>query len=72
MMRAYQVYQGYLDWHQMTLLTNMVITNYRSQGLINLPVAQNNMINFWPEGLFSNSVCLLLQHLVTKWVSTLT
>ena len=35
--RAYQVYSGPLDQHQMTLLANLVITNYKNRGMINLP-----------------------------------
>ena len=69
--RAYQVYSRLLNRHQMTLITNLVITNYRSQGMINLLALWNNMINPWPKCLFSHSVCALLHHPVTKWLMTL-
>ena len=55
----------------MTLIANLAITNYRCQGLINLPAIRNDIINFQPSGLHGNSVNLVLQHLVDTWVSAL-
>ena len=69
--RAYQVYSGLLDWHQMTLIANLAITNYRSKGVINLPALQNDMICPQPEGIFSHSIHALFHHLIVEWLATL-
>ncbi|ETW75036.1 hypothetical protein HETIRDRAFT_423610 [Heterobasidion irregulare TC 32-1] len=71
MTRAYQVHQGLMDRHQMTLLSNLAITNYRNKGLINLPSLRSDMISYRPTGYSSLAMSLLLRHSPTEWVDTL-
>ena len=72
-MQAYQVFSRPLDWHQITLLLNLAITNYRCRGLINLPIICNDIINFRPRSLYGNGngTNLLLQHSVNEWTTIL-
>ena len=71
LLRAYQVYSGPLDRHQMMLIANLAITNYKNRGMINLPALRNDMINPRPNRLFSHSVRALYHHPVSKWLATL-
>ncbi|ETW80310.1 hypothetical protein HETIRDRAFT_418337 [Heterobasidion irregulare TC 32-1] len=50
MTRAYQVHQGPLSRHQMTLLSNLALTSYRNKGLFNLPALRSDMISYRPTG----------------------
>ena len=69
--RAYQVYSGPLDRHQMTLMANLAITNYKNRGMINLPALRNDMINYRPDGIFGHSIRALYRHPVAEWLTTL-
>ncbi|ETW77180.1 hypothetical protein HETIRDRAFT_327052 [Heterobasidion irregulare TC 32-1] len=68
---AYQVHQGPLDRHQMTLLSNVAVTNYRNKRLLNLPALRSDMISYCPNGYSSLSMNLLLRHSPTEWIDTL-
>ena len=69
--RAYQVYSGLLDRHQMTLIANLAITSYKNRGMINLLAIRNDMINPQPDGLFGHSVRALYRHPISEWLATL-
>ena len=59
---AYQVHQGPLDQHQMTLITNLTITNYKNKGLINLLALCSDLISFYHNRYNSFGMNLLLCH----------
>ncbi|ETW75305.1 hypothetical protein HETIRDRAFT_164543 [Heterobasidion irregulare TC 32-1] len=71
MTRAYQVHQGPLSRHQMTLLSNLALTSYRNKGLFNLPALRSDMISYRPTGYTSLAMNLLLRHSPAEWLDTL-